>query len=169
MKSKACFQLSSEAARVSESRRGGRLAPYRPVFGLTWNASLEDQRTRPDEVSEPLPLRGIEQLMELAHRLHDGRLETLRARRFQGRGFLCLRLDERLRSHRFGERREATPLVHRVLRTLGLELVQDSGELDHLRLREAELVREESKGTTNSESTSTGIGRGLTRVGVTPG
>src|SRR5262249_37821884 len=61
---------------------------------------------------------------------------------------------EGLGGDRIGERRRRAPGIDRRLRALGLELVQDLGELGHLRFVELELVREETKRSTDTEASA---------------
>src|SRR5262245_15462676 len=116
-------------------------------------ASSDLQRARADQVREPRPLIGIEQRVQIGERLEHRIAQTLGAAH-PHRGCIArgLRVERRARDG-VGEPGHGTPGVDLGLRALGLERVQDTGQLGDLVLVEVELVGEEAERAADAEGT----------------
>src|SRR6266700_3914949 len=112
---------------------------------------LQLQGTGPDQVRQVIPLLLVEQRVDLAQRLGHGVAQALGAVDPQVGAVLCLGFVEGLAPDGVGERRHRAAAVDLGLGALGLELVQDAGQLADLSLVELELVGEEAQRASDAE------------------
>src|SRR5262245_56827147 len=127
---------------------------------------LHHQRSGAQQVGEPRALLGVEHRVQRGQRIGDALLQALRALDPQLRRLLRLAGVERVAAGGIGEQRERTPVVHRGLRTLGLQLVDDGGEPLELRLREPELPGQESQRPADAEPAGEFVAGGVVVMGL---
>ncbi len=104
--------------------------------------ALDDQNSGTQEVREPGPLVGVQGRVDLLEGADEGVAKAAAAFDAALAGRRGLGLVELFAGEGVGELREGAAVVDGGLGPLGLQLVEDAGELHHLLLVEFELVGE---------------------------
>src|SRR5262245_24540841 len=128
------------------------LPPSTGGEGLRQKARLDDQRPGTDQVREAAALLGGQERMDLLEGLENGGAEAFRALQTQVAALGSLGTVEAFTRQSVRERGHGTAAIDFGLSALGLQVIEDLGQLGDLAVVEVELVGQETQRPTDAET-----------------